>query len=129
MRRTALIPLLLVAAAALTAARPAPPSKPAPRARTAVPQLEADPAVVLPGDVVTLHGSGFPANVHLALFANAPRAERTRIGGAMTGRSGRFTATVHIRQASHPGVFRALACYDACGVKASARFRIRAAAR
>ncbi|HKG04616.1 MAG TPA: hypothetical protein VKB03_15695 [Conexibacter sp.] len=118
-RRTALVVLLLsTSVAAVAGARAAAPSAP----RT--PQLIADPAAVQAGGTVTLQGTGFPRNVHLTLLAGPPNAEATRIGGASTGRRGRFTATIHTRPHSSAGAFVALACHDACRIKASARFRI-----
>ena len=119
--RIALITLLLtLPAAAVAAARPPASSPQATRA----PQLSADPATVSAGDTLTLHGTGFPRNAHMTLLAGPPRADATRIGGASTGSRGRFTATIRIRPHSSAGSFVALACHDACSVKASARFRI-----
>jgi hypothetical protein len=119
--RTALVALLLtLPVAAVAGARPGSPSAPA--ART--PQLTADPIAVQAGDTVTLTGTGFPRNVHVNLLAGPPHAEATRIGGASTGQRGRFTATIRIRPHSSAGAFVALACHDACRVKASTRFRI-----
>jgi hypothetical protein len=117
MRRTALIPLLLLSLAAIAAAPaadqlPRPTTQPA--ART--PQLTAEPSAVRPGETFTLRGRGFPRNAHVALLAELPQGQRTRIGGALTGRAGRFTATIHIRPRSAPGTFVARACVDACQV-------------
>jgi hypothetical protein len=118
-RRTVLVMLLLsMSFAAVVGAQAAAPSTP----RT--PQLTAAPTAVQAGDTLTLQGTGFPRNVHVTLLAGPPNAEATRIGGASTGRRGRFTATIHIRPHSSAGAFVALACHDACRVKASARFRI-----
>jgi hypothetical protein len=122
--RTTLVALLLsLPVAAIAAARPAAPSAP-PAAHT--PQLTADPTAVQAGDTITLHGTGFPRNVHVTLLAGPPNADATRIGGASTGRRGRFTATIRIRPHSSAGALVALACYDACRMKASTRFRIAA---
>ncbi|HET6448616.1 MAG TPA: hypothetical protein VFG31_05855 [Conexibacter sp.] len=88
------------------------------------PQLTADPVAVQPGGTLTLEGSGFPGNVHVALMAKPPHGATTRIGGAETGRHGHFLATIHIRPQSSAGAFVALACHDDCRLKASARFRI-----
>jgi hypothetical protein len=79
---------------------------------------------VKPGETLRLTGRGFPRNAHLALMAGPPNGEATRIGGAQTGRRGSFTAKILIRARSSAGAFVALACFDGCGVKASARFRI-----
>jgi hypothetical protein len=118
MRRTAIIPLLaLLSTAGIGAAQAAQPSTPRP-------QLTADPLAVQAGTTVRLQGRGFPRNVHIALLAGPPHGEATRIGGASTGRRGRFTATIHIRPQSSPAAFVALACFDACRVKATAQFRI-----
>jgi len=117
--RTALVALLLssslVAVAGVRAAAPS-----APR----TPQLTADSTAVEPGGTLTLQGTGFPRNIHVTLLAGPPSAEAARIGGATTGRRGRFTATIHIRPHSSAGALIAVACHDACRVKASARFRI-----
>jgi hypothetical protein len=119
--RTALVALLLsLPVAAVAGARP--PAQSAPAART--PQLTADPTAVQAGGTMTLQGTGFPRNVHVTLLAGPPNADATRIGGASTGRRGRFTATIRIRPNSSAGAFVALACHDACRVKASTRFRI-----
>lgn len=118
-RRTALVVLLLsMSFAGGAGARPAASSAP----RT--PQLTADPTTVQAGGTLTLHGTGFPRNVRVTLLAGPPHSEAARIGGASTGRRGRFTATIRIRPHSSAGTFVALACHDACRVKASARFRI-----
>ncbi|HEV7771852.1 MAG TPA: hypothetical protein VGO48_01045 [Conexibacter sp.] len=118
-RRTALVVLLLsMLLAAVAGARPVASSA----ART--PQLTADPTAVQAGGTLTLQGTGFPRNIRVTLLAGPPNAEATRIGGASTGRRGRFTATIRIRPHSSSGAFVALACHDACRVKASAHFRI-----
>jgi hypothetical protein len=120
--RTAIaVALLLVPAAAVASARPGAPAAPS-AART--PQLTAEPTAVQAGDTLTLQGTGFPRNVHVVLRAGAPHAEAARIGGASTGRRGRFTATVRTRPHSDAGTFVAQACFDGCRVKATARFRI-----
>lgn len=120
--RTALVACLLtLPVAAVAGARPAAPSS-SPAART--PQLTADPTAVQAGETLTLQGTGFPSNAHVTLLAGPPNAEATRIGGASTGRRGRFTATIRIRPRSDASAMVALACHDACRVKASARFRI-----
>jgi hypothetical protein len=120
--RTVLVVLLLSApAVTVAAARPAA-SAPPPAART--PQLTADPTAAHAGATLTLQGKGFPRNVHVTLLAGPPGAKATPMGGASTGRRGRFTATIHIRPHSSAGALVALACEDACRVKASARFRI-----
>jgi hypothetical protein len=117
--RTALAALLLsLPVVAVAGAKPTAPSA----ART--PQLTADPAAVSAGATLTLQGTGFPRNAHVTLLAGPPNADATRIGGASTGRRGRFTATIRIRPHSSAGAFVALACHDACRVKASTRFRI-----
>jgi hypothetical protein len=121
MRCTALAGLVLLPAAAVAAAHPT--SSP-PHGTVRAAQLTAAPATVQPGDPVTLQGSGFPRNVHVALLAGPPHAQATRVGGAQTGRRGSFVATIHIRARADAGAFVALACHDACRVKASARFRI-----
>ena len=90
----------------------------------AAPQLTADPSAVQAGTTLTLTGTGFPRNAHVTLLAGPPDAEATRIGGATTGRRGRFTATIRIRPHSSTGAFVASACHDSCQVKATARFRI-----
>ncbi len=111
--RTAFLALLLVLPATAVAAT-----------RPAEPQLTADPTAVQAGTTLTLTGTGFPRNVHVTLLAGPPRADATRIGGATTGRRGRFTATIRIRPHSSAGTFVASACYDACDVKATTHFRI-----
>jgi hypothetical protein len=121
MRRAALIPLLLLTASAVTATAVA---RPAPQSAAQTPQLSVDPDAVTAGTAVTLQGQGFPRNAHVALLAGPPHEDAIRIGGATTGRAGRFTATVHIRPRSAPGPLVALACSDGCRVKASVRFRI-----
>jgi hypothetical protein len=122
LRCTALAALVLLPAATVATARPATP--PARAAAAHAPELTAEPAAVQPGETLTLEGRGFPRNAHLALLAGPPGTEGERIGGAQTGRRGRFVATIRIRKPASAGTFVALACFDACRVKASARFRI-----
>jgi hypothetical protein len=119
-RRTTLVALCIPAITALGAAAYAA----APRTGTSVPKLTADRVAVEPGGTLTLEGTGFPRNAHLALMAGPPHGASTRIGGAETGKGGRFVATIHVRPHSSAGAFVALACHDSCRVKASARFRI-----
>jgi hypothetical protein len=114
LRCTALAALALFSAATVAIAQPS----------AGTPQLTVEPATVQPGESVTLRGRGFPRNAHIALLAGRPDADGERIGGAQTGRRGRFVATIRIRSRSSAGVLVALACFDACRVKASARFRI-----
>ncbi|HZV72792.1 MAG TPA: hypothetical protein VFF79_03665 [Conexibacter sp.] len=121
-RCTVLIALVLLSAVA--GARPAPAVAPSAGAIATVPQLTAEPVAVRPGDALTLTGSGFPRNVHIALFAGPSDGRTTRIGGARTGRRGSFNATIHIRPGSAAGRFVAFACHDGCRVRASVRFRI-----
>lgn len=109
--------LLLSSGAAVVAASPRAPA-------TRTPGLTADPVAVRSGGTLTLEGTGFPRNVHVALMARPAHGEATRIGGAETGRRGHFVATIHIRPHSAAGGFVALACHDGCRVKATARFRI-----
>jgi hypothetical protein len=111
---------LLAACASVAVAHAEAPG--APGART--PQLTADRPAVPPGRSLTLHGTGFPRNTHVALLAGPPHGETARIGGALTGRRGSFSATIRIRPGSSPHVFMALACVERCHVKATARFRI-----
>ena len=115
--RIALVALLLAPATAVAAARPA-----APAVRT--PQLTAAATAVRAGDTLTLTGTGFPRDAHVALLAGAPHKQATRIGGASTGRRGRFVATIHTRPHSDAGTFVVRACLDACRVEATVRFRI-----
>jgi hypothetical protein len=122
LRCTALAALALLPATAVAVAQPAAPTARPAAART--PQITVAPTAVQPGETLTLEGRGFPRNAHIALFAGPPNAEAARIGGAQTGRRGRFAATIRIRAQSSPGALVALACFDACRVKASARFRI-----
>jgi len=58
------------------------------------------------------------------LSAGPLRHTPTRIGSALAGLHGRFVAAVRIRAHAAAQTFVALACQDACRVKASARFRI-----
>jgi hypothetical protein len=113
----ALLPAATVAVAQSTAAAPR-------QAATRSAQLTADPTAVQPGETVTLEGTGFPRNAHVALLAGPPHADPARIGGAQTGRRGRFVATIRIRTRSSAGAYVARACVDSCRVSASARFRI-----
>ncbi|HXE44158.1 MAG TPA: hypothetical protein VN635_03065 [Conexibacter sp.] len=91
-------------------------------ARTA--QLTADRTTVRPGEQLELRGSGFPGNAHLTLLARSPHGPRARIGDAVTGSRGTFVATIRIRSRAAAGAVVALACHDACRVKASVGFRI-----
>jgi hypothetical protein len=122
LRCTALAALALLPAATVALAQPIS----SPRSHTAErpPQLTADQTAVKPGETLTLTGRGFPRNTHLALLAGAPKADAQRIGGAQTGSRGSFVAKIRIRARSSAGAFVARACFDACRVKASARFRI-----
>ncbi len=95
-----------------------------PERAPAGPQLTAEPAVAEPGAAVVLSGRGFPRNASIELLAGPPRSEAQTIGSARTGRRGAFTATIRIRPQADPGRLVALACYDACRVKAAVRFRI-----
>jgi hypothetical protein len=121
MRRSVLVlPLLLVGLAgngwsAAARSRPVAP---------AGPQLTVEPQAAAPGETVVLSGRGFPRNAAIQLLAGPPRSEGRRIGSARTGRRGTFTATIRIRAQADPGPLVALACHDACVVKAVARFRI-----
>jgi hypothetical protein len=120
MRRTR-IALPLIAAALVCAA----PAGAARSGRGPVePQLTAEPQTAVPGGTVVLSGRGFPRNASIALLAGPPRSEAQRIGGAQTGRRGAFTATIRIRPQAAAGRLVALACYDACRVKATVHFRI-----
>jgi hypothetical protein len=88
------------------------------------PHLTPDRTAVKPGETLTLTGRGFPRNAHLALMAGAPNADAQRIGGAKTGSRGSFVAKIRIRARSSAGAFIARACFDACRVQASVRFRV-----
>jgi hypothetical protein len=121
MRCTALVALVLLPAAAAVAAQP---TAPAVQAVERAPTLTVAPTAVQAGGSVTLTGTGFPRNVHVSLMAGPPHAEAARIGGASTGRRGRFVATIRIRPRSSARTLVAVACHDACRVKATARFRI-----
>lgn len=90
------------------------------------PRLTAVPAVVRPGGMLTLRGSGFPRATRLTLLAAPPHRRAVRIGSAVTGSRGGFPAAIRIRSRSAPGSFVATACSARCRVKASARFRIAA---
>jgi hypothetical protein len=122
LRCTALAALALLPAATIAVAQ----SPAAPRAKAAerTPTLTADAATVKPGETLTLKGRGFPSNAHLSLLAGPPDADAKRIGGAQTGRRGTFTARIRIREHSTAAAVVARACFDACNVRASARFRI-----
>jgi hypothetical protein len=102
--------------AVAVAARPAP--------RAAGPQLVVEPEAAVPGGAVVLSGRGFPRNAEIELLAGPPHSEAHQIGSAQTSRRGAFRATIRIRSQADAGRLVALACYDACRVKASARFRI-----
>jgi hypothetical protein len=97
-------------------------ARPAPRA--AGPQLTVEPEAASPGGAVVLSGRGFPRNAEIELLAGPPHSAAEQIGSAQTGRRGAFRATIRIRSQADAGQLVALACYDACRVKASARFRI-----
>jgi len=122
LRCTALAALALLPAATIAVAQ----STAAPTSRVAerTPQLTADSATVKPGETLTLKGRGFPSNARLALLAGPTDANGKKIGGAQTGRHGTFTAKIHIRENSSAAALVARACFDACSVKASTRFRI-----
>ncbi|HEU4701181.1 MAG TPA: hypothetical protein VFS37_01770 [Conexibacter sp.] len=122
LRCTTLAALALLPAATVAVAQ----STAAPRLAAAdqTPQLTTASATVKPGETLTLKGRGFPSNAHLALLAGPPNAGTRRIGGAQTGRRGTFTAKIRVRADSSAGALVARACFDACTVKASARFRI-----
>ena len=87
------------------------------------PRLVASPTAVRPGASLRLRGTGFPADARLALLVGPPHARASRIGSAVTGSTGSFVATIRIRARAAPGALVALACHDACRVKATARFR------
>jgi hypothetical protein len=122
LRCTALAALALLPAATVALAQPAgaPPS----HATARTPHLTADATTVRPGGSLTLTGRGFPSNARIALLGGPPDGEVRRIGGAQTGRRGRFVATIRIRERSSASAFVAKACFDACRVKATVRFRI-----
>ena len=122
LRCTALAALALLPVATVAVAQPA--SAPPSHAAARTPQLTADATTVQPGEAITLTGRGFPRNARLALLAGPPHEDAERIGSAQTGRRGRFVATIRIRERSSAGAFVASACFDACRVKASVRFRI-----
>lgn len=115
LRGLIVVPILLLAVASAEGAPPA---------AVPVPQLTAEPQTATPGSSLVLHGRGFPRNARIALLAGPPGAEAERVGGAQTGRRGIFSATIRIRANADAGRFVALACYDACRVKASTAFRI-----
>ncbi len=120
MSRTLVVVSLVVAAVAIAgpvgAARPQRPP--------AGPQLTVEPAAVAPGQAVVLRGTGFPRSAAIDLLAGPPQSEARSIGSARTGRRGAFVATIRIRSQADPARLVALACWDGCRVKASARFRI-----
>ncbi len=122
LRCTALTALALLPAATIVVAQ----STAAPRIQAAerTPKLTADSATVKPGETLTLKGRGFPSNAHLALLAGPTDADGKKIGSAQTGRRGTFTAKIQIRKHSSAAALIARACFDACSVNASARFRI-----
>ena len=99
-------------------------ARPGPSGRANGPQLTVEPEAAAPGGTVVLRGRGFPRNAAIDLLAGPPHSEAQRIGGARTGRRGGFRATIQIRSQADAGRLVALACYDACRVKAGARFRI-----
>lgn len=113
LRCIALVAVALLPAATVAVARPVAP-----------PQLTAEPATVQPGDTFRFTGTGFPRNAQIALFAGPRNTEAQRIGSAQTGRRGRFVATIRVRARSSARAFVAIACVDACRIKASVRFRI-----
>lgn len=120
-RRVAPVAVLvaLAAGAGLADAKPKRPD-----AAASGPSLTAEPQATAPGDTLVLRGRGFPRNAQIELLAGPPGGDAQRIGGAQTGRRGVFTARIRIRPRSDAGRFVALACHDACRVKASARFSI-----
>ena len=122
LRCTALAALALLPAATIAVAQ----STAAPRSDAAArtPRMTAGSATVKPGETLTLKGRGFPSNAHVALLAGPHDGDAKRIGGAQTGQRGTFTATIRIREHSSAAALIARACFDACSVKASARFRI-----
>jgi len=122
LRCTALAALALLPAATAALAQPA--SAPESQAAERTPELTAGSATVRPGETLTLTGRGFPRNARLALLAGRPNAEAQQIGDAQTGRRGSFVAKIRIRAHSSADTLVARACFDACRVKASARFRI-----
>lgn len=123
LRSTALFALALLPAVTVAVAVAQPAATP-PRAAGTTPSLTTDTTTVRPGETLTLTGRGFPRNERLALLAGPPKEDGQRIGGAQTGRRGSFTAKIRIRARSDAGAFVARACFDACRVKASVRFRI-----
>ena len=96
----------------------------APHAAARAPQLVASPIAVKPGATLKLEGSGFARNAHVVLLAGPLRRAPTRIGSAVAGLHGRFVATIRIRAHAATRAFVAVACQDACRVRASVRFRI-----
>ena len=122
LRCTALAALALLPAATVVVAQST--AAPSVDAAARTPQLTADAATVKPGETLTLSGRGFPSNAHLALLAGPHNGDAKRIGGAQTGQRGTFTAKIRIRKDSSAAALIARACFDACNVKASTRFRI-----
>jgi len=122
LRCTALAALALLPAATIAVAQ----STAAPRAGASAraPQLTAASATVKPGETLTLTGRGFPRNAQLVLLAGRRDGAAKRIGRAQTGRRGSFTAKIRIRDDSTAAAMVARACFNACSVQASARFRI-----
>src|SRR5689334_2552364 len=112
-----LLPVATIAVAQSTAA-------PLSHVAERTPTLTVDPPAVRPGDTLTLTGRGFPRNAQLTLLAGKPGEQGKQIGSAHTGRRGTFTATIRIRANSSAAALVARACFDACRVKAGARFRI-----
>jgi len=124
LRRTVLISLLLGCAAPLAGTAAIVPADAGPHSAVRVPQLVARPAAVKAGGTLTLEGRGFAGNARITLLAGPLRHTPTRIGSAIAGLHGRFLATIGIRAHAAAHAFLAVACQDACRVKASARFRI-----
>ncbi|MGN6190501.1 MAG: hypothetical protein ACTHOE_16550 [Conexibacter sp.] len=122
LRCTALAAIALLPAATIAMAQPV--ASPRPQLAAHVPELTAASATVKPGDTLVLTGRGFPRNSHLVLLAGPLDADGKRIGGALTGRRGTFTAKIQIRARSSAAALVARACFDACRIAASARFRI-----
>jgi hypothetical protein len=120
------VTLAVVVVAVGVPAGAARPQRPAarPQRPPAGPQLTAKPVAAAPGQAVVLRGTGFPRNAPIELLAGPPRSEARSIGSARTGRRGGFVATIRIRSQADPGRLVALACHDACRVKAAVRFRI-----
>lgn len=124
LRRTVLISLLLGCAVPLAGTAATVSADAGPHAAARAPQLVARPVAVKAGGTLTLEGRGFARNARIVLLAGPLRHTPTRIGSALTGLHGRFVATIRIRANAAAHAFVAVACQDACRVKASARFRI-----